>query len=111
MCTNASWALGEIAVKVGPEMRPFAPAAIDALARILFQEAQEQEDEEDGNETTDVEVALLENVSITLGRLALVCPDLIAQRYVCGCVWGCMCVCRGECVSVYVRACVRELSL
>ncbi len=40
MCTNASWSLGEIAVKVGPEMRPFVPPAVDALARILFHESQ-----------------------------------------------------------------------
>jgi hypothetical protein len=67
MCINASWALGEIAVKVGPEMRPFAAAMMDGMTAVFHQ-------------SENLDVSLLENISITVGRLALVVPDAVAPR-------------------------------
>jgi transportin-1 len=67
LCTNASWSIGELCVKVGPEIRPFAPAIIQAATQIL-------------HDSEVSEPGLMENVSITIGRLALVCPDAVGPR-------------------------------
>eukprot|EP00741_Cyanophora_paradoxa_P008025 tig00001239_g7764.t1 len=66
VCNNASWALGELAVKVGAEMRPYAAVVVEALVPLLNRAG--------GNKS------LLENTAITLGRLGLVCPDDVAPH-------------------------------
>ncbi|OEH73585.1 cbr-imb-2 related protein [Cyclospora cayetanensis] len=65
VANNAGWALGEMAVRVAPEaVDPFAESVATELTRIL----QRQE----------LHRALLQNVAITLGRLALVAPHRIS---------------------------------
>eukprot|EP01027_Heterolobosea_sp_BB2_P015739 GEZU01022513.1.p1 GENE.GEZU01022513.1~~GEZU01022513.1.p1 ORF type:complete len:446 (-),score=191.52 GEZU01022513.1:491-1717(-) len=74
VCNNASWALGEIAVKlinestpqVGGGIRPHALAILEKLIPIM--------------NTTQLNRSLLENTAITIGRLGWVCPDLIAPH-------------------------------
>jgi len=63
VCNNASWAIGEIAVKVGAEMRPYIDAVLQQLIPIV-------------NRYETINKSLLENTAITLGRLGLVAPDL-----------------------------------
>jgi transportin-1 len=65
VCNNASWAIGEITVKVGAElMAPFVEHILAKLVAII--------------NNPDINTALLENTAITIGRLAKVCPNLIA---------------------------------
>lgn len=66
VCNNASWALGEIAVKVGPEIQPFIAPAVKQLIIIMTK--------------PNLNRNLLENTAITLGRLGLVAPDLVAPQ-------------------------------
>jgi len=65
VCNNASWAIGEIAIKVGAEMRPYVEGVLQRLIPIISR-----------HET--INKSLLENTAITLGRLGLVAPDLCA---------------------------------
>mmetsp|Transcript_9429 Transcript_9429/g.21924 ORF Transcript_9429/g.21924 Transcript_9429/m.21924 type:complete len:365 (-) Transcript_9429:531-1625(-) len=64
VCNNAAWAVGEIAVRVGAEMRAYAPELIAQLVPIINR--------------PNLNKSLLENTAITLGRLGLVAPDLVA---------------------------------
>ena len=66
VCNNASWALGEIAVKVGPEMNPFVETILQQLIPIINKH-------QDG-----LNKSLVENTAITIGRLGLVAPQLTA---------------------------------
>ena len=65
VCNNASWAIGEIAIKVGAEMRPYVEGVLQQLIPIV-------------NRHEGMNRSLLENTAITLGRLGLVAPDLTA---------------------------------
>ncbi|KAJ3102436.1 hypothetical protein HDU97_000579 [Phlyctochytrium planicorne] len=67
VCNNATWALGEIALQMGEAIGPFIMEIMKQLAHIIM-------DEQTGRRTS-----LLENAAITIGRLAYVCPDSIAQ--------------------------------
>jgi transportin-1 len=64
VCNNASWSIGEIAVKIGPEMKVHVPPLMSFLIPILNRET--------------LITSLLENTAITIGRLGLVCPDAVA---------------------------------
>ena len=67
VCNNASWAIGEISVKAGPEMMsPFVAAIMGKLVPII--------------NNHDINPNLLENTAITIGRLAKMCPAVIAPR-------------------------------
>lgn len=66
VCNNASWALGEIAVKIGAEMKPFVARAVELLIKIMTKQ--------------NLNRNLLENTAITLGRLGLVAPELVAPH-------------------------------
>jgi len=66
VCNNASWAIGEIAVKVGEEMRPFMTDILNRLIPLMNK--------------VNLNKSLLENTAITLGRLAMVCPADVAPR-------------------------------
>lgn len=35
VCNNATWAIGEVAVKMGPEMKPYAPIVLPQLIVII----------------------------------------------------------------------------
>lgn len=65
VCNNAAWAIGEIAVKVEGDIRPYAPLIAEKLIPIM---------------NMNVNRNLLENTGITLGRVGLVCPEVLAPR-------------------------------
>lgn len=65
VCNNASWALGEIAVKVREEMKPFVPHIIQRLLPLMSKQLNRN---------------LLENTAITIGRMGLVAPDIVAPH-------------------------------
>mmetsp|Transcript_83804 Transcript_83804/g.233748 ORF Transcript_83804/g.233748 Transcript_83804/m.233748 type:complete len:908 (-) Transcript_83804:117-2840(-) len=66
---NASWAIGEICVKVGPDfMAPYLEQVVQPMAAILARAPSQQP-------------LLLSNVSITLGRLGVVCGPQIAKAF------------------------------
>lgn len=65
VCNNASWALGEIAVKVGEEMRPYVPNIIQRLIPLMGKNLNRN---------------LLENTAITIGRMGYVAPEVVAPR-------------------------------
>lgn len=65
---NASWALGELAGCVGgPAFAPFVPAVLSKLLPLVQRDREEQRCP-----------SLLENVAITLGRIAKACPQALA---------------------------------
>jgi len=66
VCNNASWALGEISIRVGEEMKPFVPMILEKLIGLMNK--------------TNLNRNLLENTAITLGRLGFVCPELVAPH-------------------------------
>lgn len=37
MCNNATWAIGEIAVKLGADMKPYVPMVLSQLITIINQ--------------------------------------------------------------------------
>ncbi|GAB5035916.1 transportin-1 isoform x3 [Nannochloropsis oceanica] len=65
VCNNASWALGELTVRLGAEhMSPYIPAV---MARLVPMARQRQE----------MNPYLAENTAITIGRLTKVCPAAV----------------------------------
>lgn len=71
VCNNATWAMGEISVKLGIETRPYIPLVLTKLIDIINR--------------PNTPKTLLENTGITLGRLGYVCPHEVApmlERFV-----------------------------
>ncbi|KAI6197203.1 Importin-beta domain-containing protein [Aphelenchoides besseyi] len=66
VCNNAIWALGEIALKLGDEMRPYAQLICVPLIDVMNRERMTR--------------TLLENTAITLGRLGLFCSSIVAPH-------------------------------
>ena len=65
VCNNASWAIGEITIKSGGElMSPFVPAIMNKLIPII--------------NNSEINYSLTENTAITIGRVAKVCPTVLA---------------------------------
>ena len=64
VCNNATWAIGEIAMQLGDEMRQFLPQILPPLIALM--------------NNPDNHQPILENTGITLGRMGLVCPAEIA---------------------------------
>lgn len=64
VCNNASWAIGEIAIRAGPETKPFVPNLLNYLVAILL--------------APNMIPNLLENTAITIGRIAIHCPEVVA---------------------------------
>jgi transportin-1 len=64
VCNNATWAIGEIAIKLGSEIKSYIPLLLNELINIINQF---------GSPKT-----LLENTAITIGRLGFVCPNEVA---------------------------------
>uniref|UniRef100_A0A8R1XN05 Transportin-1 n=1 Tax=Onchocerca volvulus TaxID=6282 RepID=A0A8R1XN05_ONCVO len=64
VCNNSIWAIGEIAMKMGEDMRPHVLGLIPALMIVMNREK--------GPKT------LLENTAITLGRLGISCANEVA---------------------------------
>ncbi|KAL4199668.1 hypothetical protein AMTRI_Chr03g52360 [Amborella trichopoda] len=67
VANNACWAIGELAVKVRQEIAPVVLTVISCLVPII-------------KNAEGLNKSLLENSAITLGRLAWVCPDLVAPH-------------------------------
>jgi len=66
VANNASWAIGEIAIQIGPDMKVWANEILQKLIVNMNK--------------ADNYVSLLENTAITIGRLGLVCPDMVAPH-------------------------------
>ncbi|OQR92594.1 transportin [Thraustotheca clavata] len=66
VCNNASWAFGEVAIKAGADIEPFAMDAMDKLLFVL------------NNVDPKRNRGLHENCAITIGRLGVVVPQTIA---------------------------------
>ncbi|XP_074602885.1 transportin 1 isoform X1 [Brevipalpus obovatus] len=66
VCNNATWAIGELAVKMGPEMKPYTQLVLPQLIVIINR--------------PDTPKTLLENTAITIGRLGFVCPEEVAPH-------------------------------
>ncbi|XP_039258081.1 transportin-1-like [Styela clava] len=64
VCNNATWAIGEISVQLGGEMKPYISLMLNPLVMIINR---------GGTPKT-----LLENTAITIGRLGFVCPEEVA---------------------------------
>ena len=64
VCNNATWAAGEISVKLGPDMKEYIPILLPPLITIINR--------------ANSPKTLLENTAITIGRMGLVCPNEVA---------------------------------
>ncbi|CAB0031945.1 unnamed protein product [Trichogramma brassicae] len=64
VCNNATWAIGEIAIKLGAETSAYIPLILVHLIQIINR--------------PNTPKTLLENTAITIGRLGLVCPQDVA---------------------------------
>lgn len=69
VCNNASWAVGEVCVKVGPDvMQPYLEELTTSLVALLCRPAH-------------THPPIHQNVCITLGRLAMVCGHLMGESF------------------------------
>ncbi|CAJ0587206.1 unnamed protein product, partial [Mesorhabditis spiculigera] len=66
VCNNAIWALGEIALKIGDQMKPYVPHYLANLVLVMNK--------------PNVQRTLLENTAITLGRLGIHCSEEVAPH-------------------------------
>ncbi|GAA5797479.1 armadillo-type protein [Helicostylum pulchrum] len=66
VCNNATWAAGEIALKWGAEIRDYVDPLLQRLFPLMV--------------NPQIQRTLLENVAITIGRIGLVCPALVAPH-------------------------------
>uniref|UniRef100_A0A182MHE7 Transportin-1 n=1 Tax=Anopheles culicifacies TaxID=139723 RepID=A0A182MHE7_9DIPT len=64
VCNNATWAIGEISIKLMEDTKPYIPLVLGPLIEII--------------NNTSTTKTLLENTAITIGRLGLVCPVEVA---------------------------------
>ncbi|XP_040563993.1 transportin-1 [Lepeophtheirus salmonis] len=64
VCNNATWAAGEISVKLGADMKPYIPMLLEPLVNIINR--------------PNTPKTLLENTAITIGRMGFVCPHEVA---------------------------------
>ncbi|XP_042899657.1 transportin-1 isoform X2 [Parasteatoda tepidariorum] len=64
VCNNATWAIGEISVKLGQDMKPYVLMVLTQLINIINR--------------PNTPKTLLENTAITIGRLGYVCPADVA---------------------------------
>ncbi|KAH8920466.1 Transportin-PC [Atractiella rhizophila] len=66
VCNNAAWAAGEIAMKSGEDISPFVPPLLEQLIAVLLVPKPAR--------------SLSENSAVTIGRLGLACPQLVAPH-------------------------------
>ncbi|EFC39731.1 transportin 1 isoform 2-like protein [Naegleria gruberi] len=66
VCNNACWSFGEITVKIGPEIASYATEIFPKMIPIL--------------NSPSTNNSLVENLSVTIGRIALVCPQIVAPN-------------------------------
>ncbi|XP_021741632.1 transportin-1-like [Chenopodium quinoa] len=65
VANNACWAIGELAVKAQQDIKPVVMTVISSLVPIL-------------QHTQELNKSLIENATITLGRFAWACPELVS---------------------------------
>jgi len=68
VCNNASWAIGELTVKVRDEIIPYAQGILAALIPIINRHGE------------GLNKSLLENTAITIGRLGMAAPQQTAPH-------------------------------
>lgn len=71
VCNNSIWSIGEIALQLKGEMKPYVHLVLDQLIVII--------------NSQNTPKTLLENTAITIGRLGHVCPEEVApslQRFI-----------------------------
>ncbi len=66
VCNNATWAAGEIAVKLGGDMKQYVPLLLQPLIIIINR--------------PNTPKTLLENTAITIGRMGFVCPQEVRSK-------------------------------
>ncbi len=66
VCNNAAWAAGEIALQAGAELEMWVNPLMERLVPILL--------------SAKAARSLTENSAVTIGRLAIVCPQLVAPH-------------------------------
>lgn len=66
VCNNATWAIGELSIQLGAEMKSYLSLILEQLI--------------DNINCSTTPKTLLENTAITIGRLGLVCPNEVAVR-------------------------------
>eukprot|EP01135_Chromosphaera_perkinsii_P010674 Nk52_evm74s2192 gene=Nk52_evmTU74s2192 len=66
VCNNACWAIGEIAMQLGAETRPFVQPILGQLIQVINR--------------PNTPKTLVENTAITIGRLGYVCPDEVGPH-------------------------------
>ena len=64
VCNNSIWSIGEIAIQLRGEMKPYVHLVLDQLIAII--------------NSQNTPKTLLENTAITIGRLGHVCPEQVA---------------------------------
>ncbi|XP_077981626.1 transportin-1-like isoform X2 [Glandiceps talaboti] len=64
VCNNATWAIGEISMQMGADMKPYISHVVVQLIEIINR--------------PNTPKTLLENTAITIGRLGYVCPQEVA---------------------------------
>ncbi|XP_055353434.1 transportin-2-like [Paramacrobiotus metropolitanus] len=66
VCNNATWALGEVSIRLGADIRQYVHLVLESLICLMNR--------------PNTQKTLLENTAITLGRLGWACPDLLANQ-------------------------------
>lgn len=66
VCNNAAWAAGEIALQAGKAMEAWATPLMNKIVPVLL--------------SNKAARSLTENSAVTIGRLAIVCPDIVAPH-------------------------------
>lgn len=72
VCNNATWAIGELSMQLGGDMKSYLSLVLGQLI--------------DNINRQNTPKTLLENTAITIGRLGLVCPEDVApflSRFIC----------------------------
>ena len=64
VCNNATWAIGELSLQLGGEMKPYLSMVLHQLIENINRPSTPK--------------TLLENTAITIGRLGMVCPSDVA---------------------------------
>ena len=77
VCNNASWAIGEFLISLGTERsKPYCEAILTKEVQII--------------NSKNLKLSLMENTAVTIGRLAYVCPDLVAPHLASFCTYWCI---------------------
>ena len=64
VCNNATWAIGELSIQLGADMKTYLSLILEQLIENI--------------NCSTTPKTLLENTAITIGRLGLVCPNEVA---------------------------------